>query len=383
MSFAGEYRPVVLHTRVVAGTGGGPEKTILRSHAYVDPAMVHMAAAYIHPAGDKGIESIRQRAGATGCELYTVAERGPLDMRTVRKMLDLCRKLRVDVWHAHDYKSNLLGLLLRRFYSMKLVTTVHGWTHDTPRTRLYYHVDNRCLPRYDQIIAVSPPLYQHCRNLGIAGDKLTYIPNAIEPADYPMLARDKAHDGQFAIGVVGRLSVEKGVGSAIDLLAALRDRYPQAHLHLVGDGPQRATLFDQALRLDLHNRIHFHGWHDNPKQCYAMMDLLLLPSHTEGLPNVVLEAMASGVPVAATDVGGVRDLLDDGRCGAVLTQDVAAWPNAVAPLIVSRERREQVARLARRRIEQRFSFDKRMGKVLEVYQRVAVLPTTEPLRKAA
>jgi glycosyltransferase involved in cell wall biosynthesis len=233
------------------------------------------------------------------------------------------------------------------------------------------------------VIAVSPPLYQHCRNLGIAGDKLTYIPNAIDPDEYAMVARDTPRDGQFAIGVVGRLSVEKGVDRAIELLAALRDRAPQAHLHIIGDGPQRAALFDQALRLDLHNRVHFHGWHDNPRQCYAIFDMLLLPSHTEGLPNVVLEAMALGVPVAATDVGGVRDLLDNGQCGMILSQNVATWPNAVTPLIVSAERREQFIRLARRRIEQRFSFDKRMGKVLEVYQRLAALPTAKPLRKAA
>jgi len=114
-----------------------------------------------------------------------------------------------------------------------------------------------------------------------------------------------------------------------------------------------------------------------------MFDMLLLPSHTEGLPNVVLEAMAMGVPVAGTDVGGVRDLLDDGKCGTVLSQVVTTWPDAVAPLIVSADRREQFARLARRRIEQRFSFDKRMGKVLGVYQRLVTLPNTEPMRRAA
>ena len=65
----------------------------------------------------------------------------------VPRLLDICRRERVTIWHGHDYKSNLLGLLLRRFWPMRLVTTVHGWVHHTARTPLYYAIDRWCLPR--------------------------------------------------------------------------------------------------------------------------------------------------------------------------------------------------------------------------------------------
>ena len=116
-----------------------------------------------------------------------------------------------------------------------------------------------------------------------------------------------------------------------------------------------------------------------------MMDMLLLTSHTEGLPNAVLEAMAMQTPVAATDVGDVSHLLDDGRCGVVLDRDdCTSWTGQVGALTEHRQVREELARRARSRIEQHFSFEQRMDKVMQVYRRV--LPDAfraEPLRLAA
>lgn len=375
-------RPTILHVRIVAGSGGGPDKTILRSPRYIDPAQLRMAAAYIHPEGDAGIETIRQHAAAQGCELHTIAERGALDVRTFHRMLKLCRELDVTVWHGHDYKSNLMGLALRRLHPMRLVTTAHGWTHETARTRLYYRIDNHCLPRYEQVVAVSPLLEKHCRKLGIKANKLTYIPNGIELDQYTPAPRE-AHD-TFDIGVVGRLSVEKGVDRAIDTVATLVRKYPNVRLHLIGDGPQRAALEHRANELSLARHVTFHGWQKQTIPFYNRMDMLLLPSHTEGLPNAVLEAMAMNVPVAATDVGGVSDLLNDGQCGVMLQPtEPQAWPVVIAPLIVSPARREEFARRARRRVEQRFTFEKRMQSMLGVYERILPMPLTTPLRKAA
>lgn len=376
------HRPTILHTRVVAGAGGGPDKTIMRSPAYVDPQRVRMVAAYIHPEGDPGIDVIRNHAAQHNAELHTIAERGALDVRTCRRMLALCKKLNVDVWHGHDYKTNVLGLLLRRFHPMRLVTTAHGWTHESARTRLYYRIDNLCLPRYEQVVAVSPPLEKHCRKIGVNASRLTYIPNGIELADYVPQPRE-SHD-TFDIGVVGRLSVEKGVDRAIDTVATLRRKYPHIRLHLVGDGPERKNLERQARDMGVYHNVIFHGWQKQTLPFYNRFDMLLLPSHTEGLPNVVLEAMAMNVPVAATNVGGVSDLLNDGQCGVLMQpEETDAWALVIAPLIVSAARRDELARRARLRVRERFTFAKRMQRMCEVYDRVLETPISVPLRRAA
>ena len=368
--------PMILHARVVCGNGGGPDKTIFRSARYLDPSRGAMAGAYIHPHDDPGIELLRVQARDQGFPLWEVPESGPLDPGTIRSLIQLCKKLRVTVWHSHDYKTDLLGLLLRRWLPIKLVATVHGWTNETVRTRFYYHVDQWCIKRYDQVIAVSPKLVDHCQQLGVDPERLTYIPNAIEVEDYgryrtPAAARadmEIAAD-RVILGTVGRLSKEKGVDRAISTLARIRRDIPTAELHIIGDGPQRSDLESLSKKLGVADGVRFWGWQPQVNHFYEIMDLLLMPSHTEGLPNVALEAMAIGVPVAATDVGAVRELLDDGRCGVILDPlDIIGWDRQIIGLLTNTPRRLEIAGLARRHIAQHFSFRQRMKQVLGVYE---------------
>lgn len=381
---------MVLHARVVSGSGGGPDKTILRSPRYVDASRYRMAAAYIHPAGDNGFDAIRQQARRERCPLLEVPEAGPVDPRTFGRMLHICQDHQVDIWHGHDYKSNLLGLMLNRLHPMKLVTTVHGWTWDTPRTRFYYHIDNACLPRYDHVVAVSSKLHGHCLGLGVNESRLTYIPNAIEADVFTRRqSREQAkaklgiEQNTFAIGVVGRLSVEKGVDRAVTLLRDVMRQRADVRLHLIGDGPERARIERMAEDAGVRQAITFHGWQRESLAFYEMFDMLLLPSHTEGLPNVVLEAMAMEVPVAATDVGGVRELLDEGRCGVILSQDEHTWHNAIAAMLTDPSVRQDMTRMARQRIEQHYTFQRRMERMVAVYDHVMAASDQTTARHAA
>src|SRR5262249_44155089 len=146
--------PVVLDARVVSGTGGGPDKTILNSPRYLAPAGYRMLCAYMRPPGDPGFEQLRAKAQRWGAPLVEIDDRGPWDWRVPAELLPVCRRERVQVWHGHDYKSNALGLLLARFWPMRLVTTVHGWVKHTRRTPLYYRIDRLCLRHYEAVICV-------------------------------------------------------------------------------------------------------------------------------------------------------------------------------------------------------------------------------------
>jgi len=369
--------PMVLHVRVVSGSGGGPEKTILRSARHAQAAGLRMVAAYLHPAGDVGMTLLHRQAAEHGCPLVAIPERGALDLRSVRTLVHLCRQKRVTIWHAHDYKSNLLGLIVRRLWPMKLVTTVHGWTNKTGRGRLYYALDRQLLRFYDRVLVVSPALRTACLRHGVSAGRLSYVPNAIDSQEFKRrhgceAVRYELGIGcdRFVIGLVGRLSEEKGVDRAIRTLRRLHDTTSRRiELHLIGDGPQRTALRDLARRLGLETVVHFWGWQPNVRRLYEMMDMLLSSSHDEGTANVILEAMAMGVPVAATNVGGAMEMLDAGRCGVLLDADRdALWADHIAPLVVSGDRRQELARRGRERAKRVYSFERRMQAVIGLYR---------------
>jgi len=386
-------KPVtILHTRVVTGAGGGPDKTILRSAAGLDGARYHCAAAYIHPAGDRGIEALRDTAAHFGMPMHTIPERGAFDLRTVRLLLDTCRRLRVDVWHAHDYKTDILGRLLRRYHPMKLVTTMHGFTGETWRTRLYARLSNRAMRGYDRVIAVSPLLLRHAAEHGVHPDKLRHVPNAIDLNEYArMQSREQAKyalglcKDEHAIAVVSRFSVEKGVDRAIRMFDKIHALRPETRLHLIGDGPQRAQLEALTDELELTYAIRWWGWQTDTRPILEAMDTLALTSHTEGLPNVVLEAMALGLPVAATRVGAVPDVLDEGGCGVLLGADESQWAEQVMPLIAQPIVRERLTSAATARLQSRYAFDQRMRRIEAIYAELMGLdsPVDQPIRHAA
>ncbi len=375
--------PMVLHVRVVAGSGGGPDKTIARSAAPTIAAGYRCAAAYIHPRNDPGILALREQAQRLGCEFHAIPEVGPLDPRTFSQLLRLTRQLNVALWHGHDYKSNLLGLLIARFHRMKLLTTVHGWTWHSWRTRLYHHLDNWCLRRYDRVLCVSPSHLDHCARLGIPAARVVNHPNGIDPHEYTFHT-PRARRSPMTLGVVARLSGEKGVDRALRAFAAVHRDHRDTQMHLVGDGPERAHLQTLAEGLNIAHAVHFRGWRSDPRKCYEEFDVLLLPSRTEGLPNALLEAMATGVPVAATRVGAVSQVLDEGRCGVLLDGDETDWPRQIAPLLVSDAIRQEYARRARLRVLEHYTFAKRMEREIEVCDRLlGVDRAALPLRRAA
>lgn len=368
-------KPVtILHARVVAGAGGGPDKTILRSAARIDREQYRMACAYLHPVGNSGIATLRSVAARFDMPMYTIPERGPIDLRSARLLHDLCKRLHVDIWHAHDYKTDILGQLIRRWHPMKLVTTMHGFTGETWRTRLYAKLSHRALRRYDRVLAVSPPLMRHAAEHGVHPDTLRHVPNGIDLQEFKRKQpREQAKhtigltNDEHALAIVGRFSIEKGIDRALRMFVTLHRQRPQTRLHLIGDGPQRSELEQLAKQLGLASHIHWWGWQRDTRPILEAMDTLLLPSRTEGLPNVILEAMALGLPIAATPVGAVPEVLQYGDCGVLLTGEAEAWGDQLLPLIDQSRVRDRLLADAWIRVNEQYAFAKRMQRVASIY----------------
>ncbi|XZE54224.1 glycosyltransferase [Planctomycetaceae bacterium SH139] len=371
---------LVLHARVVTGHGGGPDKTIVTAPRYYGEYGFQSKCLYLHPPEDEGFEVIRRRAAQQGTELVEIIDRGPLDPRVFWQAWRLCRGLQPAIWHGHDYKTNLLGLMLRRAgCRMRLVTTVHGWVKQTSRTPLYYRIDKLCLPRYEHVYCVSQDQIDACRELGVREDRLFLLDNAIDLDTFSRRRdRSQARDGWLTVapgrclvGAMGRLSAEKGFDLLIRSAAERIAAGDPIEMVIAGDGDQREPLLQLIHELGMQKHIRLLGFCEDIIPFYEAIDLFVLSSLREGLPNVLLEAMAIGVPILSTRVAGVPRLLQHDQNGWLIDcGDQAALTESLGRLIADAQTRQRLAKAGRETVETRFSFEQRARKQCECYTKL-------------
>ena len=260
---------------------------------------------------------------------------------------------------------------------MRRVTTVHGWVKRTWKTPLYYWIDRWSIRRYDQVICVSTDLYERCLSIGVPADRCWYVPNGVDTEEYardlaPEEARKRlgAPPDRPLIGMVGRLSREKRCDLAIRALELLRQDGVDAELWIAGDGDERASLERLVADLDLGDRVRFTGYVADPSQLYQALDLLVMSSIREGLPNSLLEAMALEVPVVATDVAGIGGLIVDGENGLLVEPSSAeALKGGMGRMLGSRDLGARLGLEGRRTVVESFSFEERMSRMRQIYDK--------------
>lgn len=382
--------PVVLHTRVVTGSGGGPDKTILNNARFLGPAGYRVLCAYMHPPDDPEFDRLREKARHYQSPLISVPDRGAWDCRVVRHLLRICREEKVAIWHGHDYKSNALGVLLRRFWPMRLVTTVHGWGVQARRTTFYYWIDRLSLRFYERVVCVSEDLQRRCVECGVPADRCLLIENAIDAGEFARkqsAAEAKARLGippeRLVIGAVGRLSPEKAFDLLLRAVGKLLSKGYDLALVIVGEGDERPRLEALRAELGLGDRVHLLGYRSDTADLYQAMDVYALSSLREGLPNVLLEAMATELPVAATRIAGVPRLVRDGENGLLIEPgSVEELAGALGRLVDDAELRSRLGQAGRRLIESSYSLRARMDRIRAIYDSLLGRPTA-PLSEPA
>lgn len=366
---------VVLDLRVVKGSGGGPDKTIVNSPPYLAERGYRMLCAYLHDPADPGFPRLCEKAALKGTELISVPDHGPLDFKVIGRLLNLCRQHNVTIWHGHDYKSNLLGLLLYPRWPMRLVTTVHGWVEKTSRTPLYYLIDRGTLRFYEKVICVSEDLYQTCRQYGVPKSRCLLLENGIDVTDFQRrqsarqakTALGIPHD-QFLIGAVGRLSAEKGFDLLIRSVASLLKQGKNLTLMIFGEGKEQTNLQKLIDETDHADCIKLMGFRSDLRPYYEAMDLFVLSSLREGLPNVVLEAMAMEVPIISTKVAGIPRLIQHDVNGCLIDAgSVEAITTAISTIHGDAARCERYRLAGRHTVETKFSFAVRMKMLSHLY----------------
>ncbi|MBY0528422.1 MAG: glycosyltransferase family 4 protein [Gemmataceae bacterium] len=299
---------------------GGPERQMLGLAGALPDCF---RTAFLSFAEGGRCEAFLTRARAFGHRAIALQHDTPHFLRMARELSDRLQRLRPDVLCCHGYKSIIFGHRVGRALGIRLVAVSRGWTAESPRVRLYEAIEKRVLRKFDRIVAVSSSQAAKVARAGVAPSALSVIRNAVNvPTNYEVddtardfLARRFPVPPTRIVGAAGRLSPEKGFMVLVKAAAQVCASDPSVGFVLWGDGPMRDTLRRAIARHHLEGRVLLEGFHDDVQRFFPSLDVLALPSFTEGLPNVVLESLAVGTPVVATSVGGTPEIVDDGVNG--------------------------------------------------------------------
>jgi glycosyltransferase involved in cell wall biosynthesis len=367
----------VLEFRGAEGAGGGPEKTILLGAARTDPRRFAVTVCYIRDARDAGFE-IDARARQLGVDYVEVRQRRLIDPAMWRSVRRLVRQKQIDIVHAHDYKTDLLALLLAWRQGVIPLATAHGWTGHSRRERLlYYPVDKRLLARFPCVIAVSSEIRQALLHAGARPERVRTVLNGI---DHRAFRREPGRaaevraglgiaPGEVVLGAMGRLEPQKRFDVLLEAFALLLPKRPALRLLIAGEGSARAELLAKASQLEVASACRFLGHYGNVIEFHHALDLFVQSSDYEGTPNVVLEAMALETPVVATEVGGTGEVIGDGVHGLLVPpRDPRALAAAVERALADPEATARRVQAARARVEGELSFEARMRTVEAIYE---------------
>lgn len=371
-------RPIrVLELRSVRGTGGGPEKTILQGAARTDPSRFAITVCYIRDRRDD-VFALDQLAASLAVDYVEIPERHSFDPAIWPVLRRLARDRDADIVHAHEYKTDLLALMLARAEGVIPLSTAHGWTGHSRRERyLYYPADRWILGRFPRVIAVSGEIRARLIAAGSHGDRVSTVLNGIDPATFRRQAGRRAvaraslglPDSAVVVGSIGRLEPQKRFDLLIEAFARLCPNRPHLRLVLAGNGSLDAELSMLAGRRGLADVCTLAGHRSDVVDVLHAFDLFVQSSDYEGTPNAVLEAMAVETPVVATSAGGTGELIEDQVHGLIVPP--GDLPALVAGIERALDDKDATARrvvAARRRIEDELSFAARMRAVERIYE---------------
>jgi glycosyltransferase involved in cell wall biosynthesis len=357
-------------------TGGvyGAERVLLEIAGYVrDQGW----ASHVVALEGQGAGQLRQLATSHGliAEAFVAHGRMPL-LPMIKRLRHLLREHPQAIVHSHNYKPDILLSVLGRSRQLACVATCHSSYRETKKLRLLAALDKLAVRSFDRVVAVSSEIYAELIASGIAPQKVALIHNGISAprADARSGASVREEFGIPAnaklIVQIGRLVHSKRNDLLVEAAAALPEALG-AHILLVGEGAQSQALAGLAKRRGIGGRVHLGGYRNDIARILAAADLLALTSDYEGLPIVIVEAMALRCPIVATRVGAIPDVLSDGRdAWLVPVNDIAALVAAISAALGNPDMAQQRAANAHGKFLRHQSREAMGARYLELYESV-------------
>ncbi|HEY1189030.1 MAG TPA: glycosyltransferase [Gemmata sp.] len=369
---------------------GGPERQML-GLALALPETVRTTFATFPEGGCGGafLAEVRKH----GFPTVPLKNDFPRLFSTVREVTELLRAAACDVLICHGYKAHVLGRLAARRAGIPAVAVSRGWTGETRKVKVYEWIDRRHLALMDHVVCVSEGQAEKVRRwCRVPTNRLSVIRNsarlgAFENPDPSARGRLMSFfpSGTTVSRVVvgaGRFSPEKGFGVLVDAAATICRENGAAGAVLFGEGPLRGELERRVADLGLTGRVVLPGFRTDLDSLIGAADVVVLPSYTEGLPNVALEASAAGVPVVATAVGGTPEAIADTVNGFLVPPgSPPALAAKVGELLRDPSLCARFGAAGRARMRERFTFRAQADAYLRLLR--ALTPRSTPVEAAA
>lgn len=313
----------ILHLRA-SQFHGGPEKQILHHAMSASGSEQEIWLGSFHDSAAR--PELLERAETIGLPTIEFSS-GRFRLHTIFELARALKKNSISLLCTHGYKANVLGWAASRLAGCPQIAFARGWTGENWRIKLYERLDRLILRWTDWVVCVSRPLTVELERKRLRRTPPQFIPNcALLPFQNLSGPLDRLAFRQtlglpadrFCVCAIGRLSPEKGHRYLLQAVPNLLSRIPELTILLLGEGRERMELERQANELGIKEHVFFAGFKTDVRPWIQASDLLVNPSLTEGTPNVVLEAMALGTPVIATNVGGVPDLVEHLQSGLLV-----------------------------------------------------------------
>lgn len=355
----------------------GPGRTILETGTRIDVKIFKYAiGAFCRK--EQRVNAFVKAAKNRNLNVFCLDERHGFDVAVLFRVIQLINRERIDIIHAHEVRSDVIGLLAGKMTGIPVLTTLHGWIENSCRGKIFTRLDKRILRHFDHVIAVSEKMKGQVLECGVKESRVTVLHNALVLEDYSRDRGDRRFRAELGVSNetllvanIGRLSPEKGQADFIRAARKVLERNQDAIFLLVGVGSDRPQLEALVQHMALKGKVQFLGFRNDMMSIYNSLDLVVQSSLTEGMPNVVLEALAMKVPIIATDVGGTAEALKHRETGILVPP---GYPDILAERILEYQSNKnafaEMADNGRKYMQKRFCMNERTRKLSDIYASV-------------
>jgi glycosyltransferase involved in cell wall biosynthesis len=329
-------------------------------------------------ANDQPPNEFVRAARELGLELQLIPERRRFDISVIPALRRIVAETKPDLIVTHSVKSHFILWRSRLWQTLPWIAFHHGYTTTDRKMRVYNRLDRWSLPKADQLVTVCQAFARElAAATGVSVDRIVVQHNSIRlrPAASDDAVRDlrtrlQIADDERIVLSIGRLSREKAHSDLISAFKLLRDTHPEikCKLVIVGDGPERTRLEAGARSAGVQSDVIFTGQQSDVQPFYGVADVFVLPSHSEGSPNVLLEAMVAGVPIVATHVGGVPEIVETNQSALLVPPNhPGELAEAITRVLIETELARRLTANASAIVTTRFSPDEYVRCLLATY----------------
>lgn len=352
----------------------GAERVVLElSKGLQQTSDCHPIVGIIKNEYNPHVETVDE-ARANNIDTVIFPCRSQFDLSVISSIRAFIRDKKIEVVHCHGYKSNFYGLLASKG-NIATVTTNHNWLKSHWKLKIYCFLDSLWIRYFGRIVAVSEGVKEDMLNYRVPGKKITVIDNGIDLSRFNREISTENVRKEFGlngdskiIGTIGSLGHEKAHSNLLKAAKGVIETDKSVRFLIVGDGPLREHLMEEAVTLGIENHVVFAGYRKDIPELLSLMDIFVLPSIKEGLPMVLLEAMAAKKPVIATRVGAVPKVITHNVSGLLIEPgNINELKKSIIELINNNSKAVQLSPVGYQKVKENFSSEVMAGEYISLY----------------